>query len=218
MLKKILRGLAACAIMVLPEFTYGENASVQNKADSEKKTENRNAAEQKPELIIQIKITRAEEEIACPKVAVCNGIEAKIRLVKEIYLPESWKVSGIEKSNSEKFKFTSPVPVFDKPTDIGITVSLIGNIVEYPEKGEIVILSGKFILTQTQKAEKIDIPGLKYKGFQYSIKSVTEGFLLYFVNTDEQEISSQDGNIPYKIKFTVKKISDLKTEPRKQVK
>jgi hypothetical protein len=207
MFTRILTGFLVCIFIT----AYGENVS--EKADAEKKIENNNVDKLKPALIIKTELTRGKDLISSPRIVVCDGKKAKIRLVKEIYFPESWKPADISKSKG--VKFAPFIPVFGNSTDVGITVSLTGNIVEYPEKGEIIVLSGKFTLTQAQKTKKMDVPGFEYKNFQYSIKSFTEGFLLYFVDTDEQEIKFQDGDVPCKIKFIVKKISDLKSKSKK---
>lgn len=207
MFKKILIGIVVCGIMVFADFTYGGSKSVSNKIITKEKAEKSNKLKPKNLLLIKIEITQGKDKIASPKVIVSNGKEAKIRMVKEVYFPLSWEAPVFAKLDSKNIKVVSPVPVFGKPTEIGLSIFITPKIVKHPGKGEIIFVCGRISITKNSKFKKITYPGFKYKGMQHSINPNITSFMLYFVDTNEQEISFKCGDSLYKVKIHCSKLT-----------
>jgi hypothetical protein len=217
MFKKILTGIALAAIMIPVNSANDGSKSISNKIITKKKAKNSNETNKKTLLLIKIEITGDKGKKNCsPRVIVHNGQEAKVKFISKVYFPVSWKVPVFAKTDSKNAKSVPSVPMFDKPTDIGISISITPQIVKHPKKGEIIFAYGKITIAKNSKFKKIIYPGFEYKGMQHSIKSNTTSFMLYFVDKNEQNISFKYGGSLYKVKVYCNKYkSKLKINNKK---
>ncbi len=64
------------------------------------------------------------ELLSTPKVVTTNGTEANIKMVQQMYFPESWTEPDTSNVNGTSFEFQPSYPEFGDPTDVGISFTV----------------------------------------------------------------------------------------------
>lgn len=200
MFKTILSGIILTGIIVPAVF-----AGDKSKISSEMKVVGKNKPKQIDRLLVKFEVIRGKgQKVYSSKVMVADGQGARIRFIDEKFFPVAWKAPAFTKLDSKRFKLISALPVFGKPTAIGMQFFITPKIIKHPEKGKIIFAYGKIISVNSSKNKKITSPGIKEKGMQHSISSNITSFVLYFADKNEQEISFNHENSLYKVKIYCK--------------
>lgn len=64
------------------------------------------------------------ETLSTPKVIATSGAEANIKMVREMYFPESWAEPDTSNVNGTSLEFQPAYPEFGEPTDVGISFTV----------------------------------------------------------------------------------------------
>ncbi len=67
--------------------------------------------------------------LSCPRITTLNNEEATIRMVKEVYFPDSWGDAqlvdtSVETAGIRQVAFVSSMPEFSEPTELGVSLTV----------------------------------------------------------------------------------------------
>ncbi len=139
------------------------------------------------------------EILSTPKVVSKNGEEATIKMVNQMYFPDSWSEPDTSNVNGTSFEFEPSYPEFGEATDVGITFTVTPTVSSNNKVITLQLLPSVTDLTGWSDYNYDVVLGGSYEtefdaasgGLSQKLKSTTSRITMKMPEISKREISTQ---------------------------